>query len=159
MKNISTCGENIRKFILSAIEEHPTDISKITARHFGITYQAVNKHLKRLTAESTLLENGQTRNKIYMLAEGYGVDKIIVPVSLEQYKNDKLITRSEAKRLLSRIELFKVVIFDFKGVEFIGQAFADEIFRVFARQHPKIELKFIHANIPVKQMIERARLA
>ena len=79
-------------------------------------------------------------------------------MSLAQYGNDQLISRSQAKRLLLRVELFKIVIFDFRGVESIGQAFADEIFRVFAHQHPSIELASIHANLSVKQMIDRARL-
>jgi hypothetical protein len=54
-------------------------------------------------------------------------------VRLAKYGNDQLISRSQAKRLLARIELFKIVLFDFSGVETIGQAFADEIFRVFAQ--------------------------
>jgi hypothetical protein len=41
----------------------------------------------------------------------------------------------------------------------IGQAFADEIFRVFAAAYPKIELVPIHANSEVKRMIDRARSA
>lgn len=78
-------------------------------------------------------------------------------VKLAQYGNDQLISRSQAKRLLARVELFKIVIFDFSGVDFIGQAFADEIFRVFAIQHPEVELTAVHANNKVKQMIERAK--
>jgi len=58
---------------------------------------------------------------------------------------------------LARIELFKLVIFDFAYVDSIGQAFADEIFRVFANQHKEIELAHIHTNEAVKQMIDRAK--
>ena len=94
----------------------------------------------------------------YTSGEDYGFNKTVVPVSLAQYGNDKLISRSQAKRLLARVALFKVVIFDFTGVESIGQAFADEIFRVFALQHPNLSLTSIHANAHVKQMIERAKL-
>lgn len=93
----------------------------------------------------------------YSSGEGYGFNKTVVPVSLAQYGNDQLISRSQAKRLLARVELFKVVIFDFTGVESIGQAFADEIFRVFASQYPNIELIPRHANHHVRQMIERAK--
>jgi hypothetical protein len=45
-----------------------------------------------------------------------------------------------------RVELFKTVIFDFDGVPTIGQAFADEIFRVFANAHPQIMLVTARAN-------------
>ncbi len=340
MKKVRARGEDIRRFIISHIEKHPANISKVTAQHFNITRQAVNKHLQRLSAEHALIESGQTRKRVYKLApllecshvykiipglaedlvwsrevqtvlgampdnvlniwhygftemfnnaidhssgseirvkiiktaasteievtdnglgifkkiqaalnllderhallelskgklttdpkrhsgegifftsrmfdsygilsggvyfshdfgepedwllereqfggtrvwmklhnhtsrtikkifdqytsgDDYGFNKTVVPVSLAQYGNDQLISRSQAKRLLARVELFKVVIFDFRGIESIGQAFADEIFRVFANQHPSIELALIHANSYVKQMIERAKL-
>ncbi len=38
----------------------------------------------------------------------------------------------------------------------IGHALADEVFRVFARQHPRIEIRPIRANKNVKQVIQRA---
>ncbi|MEO8165148.1 MAG: DUF4325 domain-containing protein, partial [Betaproteobacteria bacterium] len=84
-------------------------------------------------------------------------DKTIVPVRLTQYGNDQLISRSQAKRVVSRVDLFKIVVFDFTGVTSIGQAFADEIFRVFANQHPEIELHTFEANSDVQQMIDRVK--
>ena len=93
----------------------------------------------------------------FMSGDDFGFNKTIVPVELAQYGDDKLVSRSQAKRLLARVELFKVVVFDFADVATIGQAFADEIFRVFAQQHPNIELPIIHANSEVKRMIERAK--
>lgn len=340
MSRVRARGEDIRRFILDHVEKHPSDISKLTSEHFGITRQGVNKHLQRLTSELALSVDGHTRNKVYKLAplsewrgaykispelaedlvwtndvrqavdhvpenvrniwhygftemfnnaidhaggteilvrikktaattemvlmdngigifkkiqtelnllderhailelskgklttdpkrhtgegifftsrmfdefdilsggvyfshefgkpedwilerdkfdsgtmvwmklhnhtartekkifdqyssgEDYGFNKTVVPVKLAQYGNDKLISRSQAKRLLARIELFKTVIFNFTGVDSIGQAFADEIFRVFATQHPEVELLTMHANSEVKRMIERAK--
>lgn len=340
MTKVRTRGEDVRRFILEHVEKHPADISRFTAQHFGVTRQAVNKHLQRLTSEHALAETGQTRNRSYKLSpllewrgqynitvdlaedlvwrndihplmgqmpdnalgiwhygftemfnnaidhsggteiyirvrktaantemmlfdngvgifkkiqtamnllderhaifelskgklttdpdnhtgegifftsrvfdsfdilsggvyfshkfgdaedwiiererfetgtavwmklnnhtarttkkvfdqyssgEDYGFNKTVVPVRLAQYGDDKLISRSQAKRLLSRIELFKIVIFDFSGVDAIGQAFADEIFRVFARQHPKIELLTIKTNSEVRRMLGRAK--
>ena len=89
--------------------------------------------------------------------DDYGFNKTVVPVALARYGNDKLISRSQAKRLLARIELFKIVIFDFTEVDSIGLAFADEIFRVFPMQHPDIEIHVIKANSEVKRMISRAK--
>lgn len=83
-------------------------------------------------------------------------NKTVVPVRMAQYGDDKLVSRSQAKRLLTRVEKFKVVIFDFTGVDTIGQAFADEVFRVFARQHPEMELSAIKTSTAVRQMIDRA---
>lgn len=54
---------------------------------------------------------------------------------------------------------FRHVALDFAGVHWIGQAFADEIFRVFARAHPEVELMPVHADPEVQQMIRRAEVA
>ena len=61
--------------------------------------------------------------------------------------------------MLNRVDRFKTVLFDFTEVDSVGQAFADEIFRVFATQHPDIEIVDIRANKEVSNMISRARAA
>lgn len=90
------------------------------------------------------------------LEQGYGFIKTIVPVRLAQYGDERLVSRSQAKRLLARVDKFEVIIFDFEGVEAIGQAFADQVFRVFCNQFPGKELAAINANTAVEQMIRRA---
>lgn len=72
-------------------------------------------------------------------------------------EGDCPIARSHAKHLLQHAEKFERVVFDFCDVEEIGPAFADEIFRVFALQYPKIELVPVNANLQVGKMIARAR--
>lgn len=340
MTRVRARGEDVRRFILEHVEKHPADICRFTAEHFGITRQAVNKHLQNLTSEHTINETGKTRSRTYKLCpllewrgrfeisselaedlvwrndvaavlgqlpdnvmeiwhygftemfnnaidhsggseinvrirktaantemllwdngvgifkkiqtelnllderhailelakgklttdpknhtgegifftsrmfddfdilsggvyfshkfgdkedwilerdkpgnetmvwmklnnhtarttkkifnrfssgDDYGFNKTVVPVKLAQYGNDKLISRSQAKRLLARVELFKIVMFDFSGVGAIGQAFADEIFRVFPQRHPEIELFATKANSEIKRMIARAK--
>jgi anti-sigma regulatory factor (Ser/Thr protein kinase) len=93
----------------------------------------------------------------FLSGKDYDFSRTIVPMVLAQYAPDPLISRSQAKRVLARVDLFRTVVFDFSGVETIGQAFADEIFRVFARAHTAIELQFVHANAAVRKMIQRAR--
>jgi STAS-like domain of unknown function (DUF4325)/Histidine kinase-like ATPase domain len=92
----------------------------------------------------------------YTSADDYGFTKTVVPVRLAQYGDDKLVSRSQAKRLLARVDRFKTVIFDFQGVDSIGQAFADEVFRVFQNKHPDIEFIPFKANSAVRRMIKRA---
>lgn len=340
MTGVRARGEDVRRFILEKVGQHPTDISRTAAVHFGITRQAVNKHLQRLVAEHAIEESGNTRSRVYKLAtlvewrqayqvapglaedlvwrddiakvlgempdnvlgiwqygftemfnnaidhsagtqihvhvkknavqtevsvsdngvgifkkiqrelnlmderhaileltkgklttdpskhsgegiffssrvfddfnilsggvyfrhkfgdhsdwilerenfksgttvwmelnnhtartlkkifdsystdDNYGFTKTVVPVDLARYGNENLISRSQAKRLLARVELFKTVILDFAGVPIIGQAFADEIFRVFPARHPEIELVPIHASSAVKRMMARAQ--
>lgn len=88
--------------------------------------------------------------------DGYDFIKTVVPVYLVQSGDESLVSRSQAKRLLSGVDKFKVVVFDFSGVEAIGQAFADEIFRVFRKQHPDIEVTSLNTTREVAQMISRA---
>lgn len=341
MRRIRARGEDVRRFILDNLEQHPHDVSKLASTYFGITRQAVNKHLQRLTSDHAIIETGKTRSRAYKLApllkwselyqitpalaednvwrddinkmlgdlprnvldiwqygftemfnnaidhssgkqifveiqrnavsteiaimddgvgifkkiqaalnllderhailelakgklttdpsrhtgEGiffssrmvdhfnilsggvffshkfgdqidviserekfksgtfvwmklnnhsarttkkifdqyssgdeYGFTKTFIPVNLARYGNENLISRSQAKRLLARVELFKTVVFDFTDVPTVGQAFADEIFRVFATSHPNIELFAIHASSEVKRMISKAKV-
>jgi anti-sigma regulatory factor (Ser/Thr protein kinase) len=85
--------------------------------------------------------------------EEYGFTRTVVPVRLAQYGDEKLVSRSQAKRLLAGIDRFKVVMLDFAGVATIGQAFADEVFRVFVAAHPEVELYVEYVSTPVQQMI------
>jgi anti-sigma regulatory factor (Ser/Thr protein kinase)/biotin operon repressor len=88
--------------------------------------------------------------------DDYAFTKTVVPVRLAQYGDERLVSRSQAKRLLAGVDKFRVVVFDFSGVEAIGQAFADEVFRVFKKQHPEIQIMSINASKDVAQMISRA---
>jgi anti-sigma regulatory factor (Ser/Thr protein kinase) len=89
--------------------------------------------------------------------EDYGFTKTVVPVRLARHGEENLVSRSQAKRLLARVDRFRVVLLDFTGVETIGQAFADEIFRVFVAAHPGVELVPVQVGPDVARMIARAR--
>lgn len=67
------------------------------------------------------------------------------------------ISRSQARRLTANLDKFKVIILDFKGIKTIGQAFADEIFRVFALKYPNIKIEIINTNEAVMFMIKRVK--
>ena len=82
-----------------------------------------------------------------------------VPVSLACFGTEQLVSRSQAKRVLARFDRFREVMLDFEGVDWIGPAFADEIFRVYRKAHPEIELIAINTSDDMIKMIERARKA
>lgn len=82
-------------------------------------------------------------------------DKNIMKIKLSNYAG--LLSRSQAKRMLVGLDKFSHIEFDFKKVNEIGQAFADEIFRVFARNNSKTLLTYTNANSAVAYLIERAR--
>jgi anti-sigma regulatory factor (Ser/Thr protein kinase) len=88
--------------------------------------------------------------------DDYGFTRTIVPVVLAKYGDENLVSRSQAKRLLARLEKFREVIMDFDKVETIGRAFADEIFRVFQKRNPHVHLMYINANDEVKRSISGA---
>jgi anti-sigma regulatory factor (Ser/Thr protein kinase) len=81
--------------------------------------------------------------------------KTHVPISLGNYPGEQLVSRSQAKRVLARFEEFSEVLLDFHGVEEIGPAFADEIFRVFRSAHPDIAIAAIRTEPNVREMIDR----
>lgn len=93
----------------------------------------------------------------YSSGDDYAFNKTVVPLSLAKFGPDELVSRSQAKRVLARINLFTTVIFDFKDVKAIGQAFADQLFRVYANEHPQITLLPINMNKQVKEMVDRAK--
>lgn len=68
----------------------------------------------------------------------------------------KLISRSEARRIVCDLNEFREVVLHFQGVDLVGQGFADEVFRVWAREHPETKLVPIEMNGSVEFMVERA---
>jgi anti-sigma regulatory factor (Ser/Thr protein kinase)/biotin operon repressor len=91
--------------------------------------------------------------------DDYGFTKTVVPVKLARFGSDALVSRSQAKRVVARIDQFRTVMLDFQDVPSIGQAFADEIFRVFRKAHPEVELHVVNANDDVQSMITHVNAA
>jgi anti-sigma regulatory factor (Ser/Thr protein kinase) len=105
------------------------------------------------------LRSKQTTQKVFdkFTSDDFSFTKTHVPVFLARYGNENLVSRSQAKRLLTRFERFKEIVLDFDNVDSIGQAFADEIFRVFVSQNPNIHLIPINTNNQVKKMIAHVK--
>ncbi|MCF6246214.1 MAG: STAS-like domain-containing protein [Desulfobacula sp.] len=74
-----------------------------------------------------------------------------------EHEGESLISKSQAKRLITRFDKFTEVVLDFVGVKQIGQAFADQIFRVFRNKHPEVRLGIIHESNEVANMIQRVQ--
>ena len=69
----------------------------------------------------------------------------------------RFVSRSEAKRILQGLERFKEVVFDFRGVQDIGQGFADEVFRVWPRMHKEVTIVPENMAPAVEFMVKRAQ--
>lgn len=83
-----------------------------------------------------------------------GFDKTEIQVKL--YTMGTIhISRSQARRIMHGLERFKSIILDFDKVPTVGQAFADEIFRVFQQRYPTLRIKAVNMNEAVKFMVDR----
>jgi len=101
-----------------------------------------------------------TRRKIKDVLDKYTGDDYefnqnIVKINLSKHK--RLMSRSEAKRLLLGLDDYAVLDFNFKNVDEVGQGFCDEIFRVYANRNPGKVLSYHGAADVVRYMIERSR--
>lgn len=107
------------------------------------------------------LRSKRTTQQVFdkFTSDDFSFTKTHVPVFLARYGNENLISRSQAKRLLARFERFREIVLDFDNVDSIGQAFADEIFRVFTDQNPNIHLIPINTNKQVQKMIAHVKNA
>jgi anti-sigma regulatory factor (Ser/Thr protein kinase) len=91
--------------------------------------------------------------------EDYAFSRTHVVVALaRQFRDEKLVSRSQAKRVMARLERFKEIVLDFEGVDEIGPAFADEIFRVFRAEHPQTHITPVNASEAVGRMIRRGEI-
>lgn len=89
--------------------------------------------------------------------ESFQFSKTGVKVKLYHHDID-YVSRSQARRILAGLEKFKTIELDFIDVETAGQAFADEIFRVWQNSHKDIKLTVINANKNIMFMIRRAKM-
>jgi anti-sigma regulatory factor (Ser/Thr protein kinase) len=68
----------------------------------------------------------------------------------------RFISRSEARRVLTVLDRFAEAVLDFRGVDEIGQGFADEVFRVWPAGHGETKLTPVNMNDAVAFMVNRA---
>lgn len=137
--------------------------------YFNHNHEHKNDYLMDSTVDTpgTLIRmaisnhSSRTTKKIFDKYSGtdgdYGFTKTVVPINLASFGEGGLVSRSQAKRALARVHLFEHVALDFQGVTDIGQAFADQIFRVYANDNPNTRLTVINANATITGMIRRAQ--
>ena len=88
--------------------------------------------------------------------ESFKFSRTAAKVSLYQ-AGVAYVSRSQARRIVTGLEKFRTIELDFKAVDTVGQAFADEIFRVWQAHHKDIEIIPRNANENVLFMINRAK--
>lgn len=128
----------------------------ISARHTSNTKRGTRvvfkintdseRHLNDVFKKYTNLGNGNN----------YGFDKTEIRVKLFT-SGGVHISRSQARRILSGLEKFKVILLDYENVPLVGQAFVDEIYRVFQNSHPNITIQDDNMSEGVRFMVKRAK--
>jgi anti-sigma regulatory factor (Ser/Thr protein kinase) len=84
---------------------------------------------------------------------GYGFERTVVPLQVLTSPLSGLESRAQARQVAARLAQFRRAELDFDGIDTIGHSFADELFRVFARAHPGLELVPTHANPRVAALL------
>jgi anti-sigma regulatory factor (Ser/Thr protein kinase) len=118
----------------------PTSGTEVRMRIFGDSTRTTQEIFDQYAAAGDSLSFSRTHLRVQLLLR----------------QHESLLSRSQGKRLLAGVEGFREVLLDFDGVDMIGQAFADEVFRVFPARHPGIELTPINAAEQVVAMICRS---
>ena len=118
---------------------------------------------KRMSMESgTIVKMTLDNNSKKVLSEVFntfapveeGFVKTTIPIA-HMFSGGNPVSRSEARRLLECISLFKEIDLDFSGVEEIGQGFTHELFVIGKQKYPSINLKTVNTCRAVEDMIKR----
>ena len=89
--------------------------------------------------------------------QGLHFERTVVPLRLMVSTNAGLESRAQARRVASRLNLFRRAEVDFSGVTQVGHSFADELFRVMTNQMPELDLVPINMNSAVAEMVGSIR--
>lgn len=115
-----------------------------------ITFEVLNEHIDSITSVFEKYTNQP---------EDYGFSKTMIPVKLVAYgeQDGLFMSRSQARRLLARLDKFENIELDFAEIDEIGQGFADEVFRVFANAHANVKIQVVNACENVMKMIRHVK--
>ena len=119
----------------------------------------MRRYIKDCLDKGTVTEDAERTSKEIFNAFAplkEGCVKTMIPMK-EMCPLGNPVARSQARRILRRLDEFREIIFDFCDIDFMGQGFADEVFRVFQDQHPEIALTVINANESVLGMIRHVK--
>jgi hypothetical protein len=89
--------------------------------------------------------------------DGLEFDQTRVQLRLLTTEGQALDSRAAARRVGLRLTTFKRAEIDFEGVTDVGHGFTDELFRVFARANPQVELVATNTTPRIEALVKSAR--
>ena len=123
--------------------------------------EILNAYLKRFHNVGTIVimeienDTSVSPRQVFEKYAPAGVGFVRTYLPLERISTfGELSARSQARRVIYRLDRFRQIELDFKNVDFMGQAFADELFRIFQSKYPYIQLYVLNANETVSGMIQ-----
>ena len=87
----------------------------------------------------------------------YRFERTVVPLALLTGPQVGLDSRATARRVAARLGVFRRVELDFEGLDEVGHGFIDELWRVFAREHPELQLVPVNMAPRVAEMVASVR--
>ena len=79
-----------------------------------------------------------------------------IPVKLAQSNGEQLNSREQAQNLLHNIKQLNGIEFDFKNIDLVGPAFADELVRKTLEKNRKMDIKWVNTTHMVDVLMSRA---
>ena len=79
-----------------------------------------------------------------------------IPVKLAQSNGEQLNSREQAQNLLHNIKQLNGIEFDFKNIDLVGPAFADELVRKTLEKNREMDIKWINSTQLVDVLMSRA---
>ncbi|PZP32834.1 MAG: hypothetical protein DI603_09120 [Roseateles depolymerans] len=92
-----------------------------------------------------------------LAGDGIEFDQTRVQLRLLAGEGQPLDSRAQARRVGLRLTTFRRAEIDFDGVTDVGHGFTDELFRVFAKAHPQIELVPTNMTPRIAALVKSAR--
>ena len=142
---------NASAFQCRSWERRSWHAGRPAARSGTSIYLAISMDSQR-TLDSVLREHSAD-------GAGYGFERTVVPLQLVNTDGVGLVSRADAKRVASGLPKFRRAEIDFEGVAHIGHGFADELFRVFQRNNPTLELVPLAMQPCVAAMVRAVQAA
>ncbi len=135
---------NHAAFQCRAWENRPWRTGRPVARQGTSIYLAIALDTTR-TLDAVL--------RAHSVDAGYSFDRTVVPLHLLGGAERALVSRADARRVTARLGEFRRADIDFAGIRDIGHGFADELFRVFRRDNPALQLVPVGMNRDVQAMV------
>ena len=119
------------------------------------------KHMGTSVYAAIALDTQRTLDNVLQAhsldGESYGFERTVVPLRLMSSALAGLDSRAQAKRVASRLALFRRAELDFDGIVHVGHSFVDELFRVLPRQAGTPELVPMNMSAAVSSMVDSVR--